>query len=151
MLIFMKLVIGCDQGALELKEHVKEVLKEFSDITVEDVGTYTADSVDYPDIAEKVCEKITSGQADRGIALCGTGIGISIACNKVKGIRAALCHNVFTARMSRQHNDANVLAMGGRDISFGPATEMVRVWVTEEFLGGRHERRVNKIMDIQDK
>jgi len=147
----MKLVIGCDQGALELKEHVKEVLKEFSDITVEDVGTYTADSVDYPDIAEKVCEKITSGQADRGIALCGTGIGISIACNKVKGIRAALCHNVFTARMSRQHNDANVLAMGGRDISFGPATEMVRVWVTEEFLGGRHERRVNKIMDIQDK
>ncbi|MBB5335070.1 ribose 5-phosphate isomerase B [Pectinatus brassicae] len=147
----MKLVIGCDQGALELKEHVKEVLKEFSDITVEDVGTYTTDSVDYPDIAEKICEKITSGQADRGIALCGTGIGISIACNKVKGIRAALCHNVFTARMSRQHNDANVLAMGGRDISFGPATEMVQVWVKEEFLGGRHERRVNKIMEIQDK
>lgn len=147
----MKLVIGCDQGALELKEHVKEVLKEFTDITVEDVGTYTTDSVDYPDIAEKICAKITSGEADRGIALCGTGIGISIACNKVKGIRAALCHNVFTARMSRQHNNANVLAMGGRDVGFGPATEMVRVWVKEEFLGGRHERRVNKIMAIADK
>lgn len=147
----MKLVIGCDQGALELKEHVKEVLKEFTDITVEDVGTYTTDSVDYPDIAEKICAKITSGEADRGIALCGTGIGISIACNKVKGIRAALCHNVFTARMSRQHNNANVLAMGGRDVGFGPATEMVRVWVKEKFLGGRHERRVNKIMAIADK
>lgn len=147
----MKIVIGCDQGALELKEHVKEVLKEFKDLEVEDVGTYTTDSVDYPDIAEKVCAKITSGQAERGIALCGTGIGISIACNKVKGIRAALCHNVFTARMSRQHNNANVLAMGGRDISFGPASEIVRVWITEEFLGGRHERRVNKIMAIENK
>ena len=147
----MKIVIGCDQGALELKEHVKEVLKEFKDLEVEDVGTYTTDSVDYPDIAEKVCAKITSGQAERGIALCGTGIGISIACNKVKGIRAALCHNVFTARMSRQHNNANVLAMGGRDISVGPASEIVRVWITEEFLGGRHERRVNKIMAIENK
>ncbi len=147
----MKIVIGCDQGALELKEHVKEVLKEFKDLEVEDVGTYTTDSIDYPDIAERICAKITSGQAERGIALCGTGIGISIACNKVKGIRAALCHNVFTARMSRQHNNANVLAMGGRDISFGPASEIVRVWITEEFLGGRHERRVNKIMAIENK
>ncbi|WP_182186842.1 ribose 5-phosphate isomerase B [Pectinatus frisingensis] len=146
----MKIVIGCDQGALELKEHVKEVLSEFKDITVEDVGTYNTDSVDYPDIAEKVCSKITSGQADRGIALCGTGIGISIACNKIKGIRAALCHNVFTARMSRQHNNANVLSMGGRDISFGPASEIVRVWVTEKFLGGRHERRVNKITALEN-
>ncbi|MDQ0202940.1 ribose 5-phosphate isomerase B [Pectinatus haikarae] len=147
----MKIVIGCDQGALELKNYIKEVLAEFTDITVEDVGTYTADSVDYPDIAEKICAKITSGEAERGIALCGTGIGISIACNKVDGIRAALCHNVFTARMSRQHNDANVLAMGGRDIGFGPAAEMVRVWVAEEFLGGRHKRRVDKIMAIADK
>lgn len=147
----MKVVIGCDHGALALKEHIKKVLKEFKEISVEDVGTYTEDSVDYPDIAEKICAKITSGEADRGIALCGTGIGISIACNKVKGIRAALCHNVFTARMSRQHNDANILAMGGRDIGFGPASEMVRIWVTEKFLGGRHQRRVDKIMALAEK
>lgn len=146
----MKIVIGCDHGALELKEYVKGMLKEFKDVTVEDVGTYTKDSVDYPDIAKKVCEKIISGQADRGMAFCGTGIGISIACNKIKGIRAALCHDVFTARMSRQHNDANVLSMGGREIGFGPAAEIVRVWIKEEFLGGRHQRRIDKVMALQE-
>jgi len=145
----MKITIGCDHGALELKEEVKKVLAEFKDIEVRDVGTFTTDSVDYPDIAEKVCGHVTSGAADRGIVLCGTGIGISIAANKIKGIRAALCHDVYTARMSREHNNANVLAMSGRVTGFGPAGEIVRVWVQTEFLGGRHERRVNKIMALE--
>lgn len=147
----MKITIGCDHGALQLKEEVKKVLAEMEDIEVNDVGTFTEDSVDYPDIAEKVCADVTSGAADRGIVLCGTGLGISIAANKIKGIRAALCHDVFSARMSRQHNDANVLAMGGRVIGYGPAGEIVRVWVREEFLGGRHERRVAKMMALENK
>ena len=145
----MKITIGCDHGALELKEEVKKVLAEFKDIEVRDVGTFTTDSVDYPDIAEKVCADVTSGAADRGIVLCGTGIGISIAANKIKGIRAALCQDVYSARMSREHNNANVLAMGGRVTGFGPAGEIVRVWVQTEFLGGRHERRVNKVMALE--
>ncbi len=148
----MKLVIGCDHGALELKESVKKVLAEFEDIQVEDVGTYTGDSVDYPDIAEKVCSRITSGEADKGIVLCGTGLGISIAANKIKGIRAALCHDVFSARMSREHNDANVLAMGGRVIGFGPAGEIVRAWVTTDFSHDeRHQRRIDKMMALAEK
>ncbi len=145
----MKITIGSDHGAVELKEEVKKVLAEFKDIEVHDVGTFTTDSVDYPDIAAKVCQDITSGAADRGIVLCGTGIGISIAANKIKGIRAALCSDVYSARMSREHNNANVLAMGGRVTGFGPAGEIVRVWVQTEFLGGRHERRVNKIMALE--
>ena len=107
--------------------------------------------MDYPDIAEKVCGEITSGRAERGIVLCGTGIGISIAANKIKGIRCALCNDVYSARMSREHNNANVLAMGGRVTGFGPAGEMVRVWLTTGFAGGRHERRVGKIMALENK
>ena len=148
----MKLVIGCDHGALELKESVKKVLAEFEDIQVEDVGTYTGDSVDYPDIAEKVCSRITSGEADKGIVLCGTGLGISIAANKIKGIRAALCHVVFYARMYMEHNDANVLALGGRVIGFGPAGEIVRAWVTTDFSHDeRHQRRIDKMMALAEK
>ena len=148
----MKIVIGCDHGALELKKEVLKVLAEFKDIETEDVGTFDAESVDYPDIAEKVCGKITSGEADRGIVLCGTGIGISIAANKIKGIRAALCGDVFSARMSREHNDANVLAMGGRVTGFGPAGEIVRTWVTTEFSQGeRHIRRIEKMMALENK
>jgi len=115
------------------------------------VGTFGTDSVDYPDIAEKVCGDVVSGKADRGIVLCGTGIGISIASNKIKGIRCALCNDVYSAKMSRQHNNANVLAMGGRVLGFGPAGEIVRAFVTTEFEGGRHERRVNKIMALENK
>ncbi|WP_295918688.1 ribose 5-phosphate isomerase B [Anaerovibrio lipolyticus] len=148
----MKIVIGCDHGALELKREVLKVLAEFKDIETEDVGTFDAESVDYPDIAEKVCGKITKGEADRGIVLCGTGIGISIAANKIKGIRAALCGDVFSARMSREHNDANVLAMGGRVTGFGPAGEIVRTWVTTEFSQGeRHVRRIEKMMALENK
>lgn len=147
----MKITIGSDHGAFELKEEVKKVLAEFEGVEVKDVGTFSADSVDYPDIAEKVCADVASGAADRGIALCGTGIGISIAANKIKGIRCALCHDVFSAKMSREHNNANVLAMGGRVIGYGPAGEIVRAWINAEFEGERHERRINKIMALENK
>ena len=145
----MKITIGSDHGAVQLKEEVKMVLKEYGDVEVKDVGTFGTDSVDYPDIAEKVCGDVVSGKADRGIVLCGTGIGISIAANKIKGIRCALCNDGFSAKMCRQHNDANVLAMGGRVMGFGPAGEIVRAFVEGKFEGGRHERRVNKIMALE--
>ncbi len=147
----MKFAIGADHGAVDLKEEVKLVLKEFPNINVVDIGTFSHDPVDYPDIAEKVAEKITSGECERGIVLCGTGIGISIAANKINGIRCALCSDVFSAKMARRHNDANMLAMGGRVLGVGPAGEIVRAFVEEKFEGGRHERRVKKIMDLEGK
>ena len=116
------------------------------------MGTYTAESVDYPEIAEKVCKEIVNGSAEKGILLCGTGIGISMAANKIKGIRAALCSDVFSARMSREHNNANVLAMGGRVVGPGPASEIVRAWMTTEFSHGeRHQRRIDKMMALENK
>ena len=147
----MKITIGSDHGAVELKEEVKKVLAEFEGVEFKDVGTFGTDSVDYPDIAEKVCADVTSGAADRGIVLCGTGIGISIAANKIHGIRCALCHDDYTAQMSRKHNDANVLAMGGRVLGFGVAGRIVRAWLTTDFEGGRHARRVDKIMALENK
>lgn len=146
----MKITIGSDHGAVELKDEVKKVLAEFDGVEVTDVGTFGKDSVDYPDIAEKVCADVVSGAADRGIVLCGTGIGISIAANKIHGIRCALCNDVYSAKMSREHNNANVLAMGGRVLGFGVASEIVRAWMTTDFAGGRHERRVNKIMALEN-
>ena len=146
----MKITIGSDHGAVDLKEEVKKVLAEFG-AEVKDVGTFGKESVDYPDIAEKVCADVVSGESERGIVLCGTGLGISIAANKIKGIRCALCADVYTAKMSREHNNSNVLAMGGRVTGFGPAGEIVRAWMTTEFAGGRHERRVNKIMALENK
>ncbi len=145
----MKITIGSDHGAVELKEEVKKVLAEFEGVEVKDIGTFGKESVDYPDIAEKVCLDVVSGAADRGIVLCGTGIGISIAANKIKGIRCALCNEIYSAKMSRQHNNANVLAMGGRVIGSEVAGEIVRTWITTEFAGGRHERRVDKIMALE--
>ena len=145
----MRITIGSDHGAVALKEEVKMVLKEYGDIEVTDVGTFGTDAVDYPDIAEKVCADVTSGKANLGIVLCGTGIGISIAANKVKGIRCALCNDVYSAKKAREHNNANVLAMGGRVLGFGPAGEIVRAFVESSFEGGRHARRVNKIMAIE--
>ena len=145
----MKITIGSDHGAVALKDEVKMVLKEYEDIKVTDVGTFGTESVDYPDIAEKVCADVTSGAADFGIVLCGTGI--SIAANKIKGIRCALCNDVYSAKKARQHNNANVLAMGGRVLGFGPAGEIVRAFVESTFEGGRHERRVNKIMALEQK
>ena len=126
-------------------------MAEFEDVEFKDIGTFGTNAVDYPDIAEKVCADVVSGEADRGIVLCGTGIGISIAANKIHGIRCALCHDEYSAQMSRQHNNANVLAMGGRVLGFGVAGKIVRAWLTTEFEGGRHERRVNKIMALENK
>ena len=149
--VSMNITIGSDHGAVELKDEVKMVLHEFGDIHVTDVGTFGKEAVDYPDIAEKVCADVVSGKADRGIVLCGTGIGIAIAANKIKGIRAALCTDVYSAIMARRHNDANVLALGGRVTGVGPAGEIVRAWICTEFEGGRHARRIEKMMALQDK
>lgn len=145
----MKITIGSDHGAVELKDFVKKILATFPDVEVNDVGIFGTDSVDYPDIAEKVCAEVVEEKSDRGIVLCGTGIGISIAANKIKGIRCALCNDVYSAKKSREHNDANVLAMGGRVMGFGLAEEIVRAWLTTDFEGGRHERRINKISALE--
>lgn len=146
----MKIAIGSDHGAVELKDTVKKVLAEF-DAEIIDVGTFGSDAVDYPDIAEKVCAEVTSGNAERGIVLCGTGIGISIAANKIKGIRCALCNDVFSAKMSREHNNANVLAMGGRVLGIGSAGEIVRAWFTTDFSNDeRHNRRLAKISALEN-
>ena len=146
----MRIAIGCDHGALALKESIKKVLSGLG-METDDLGTFTEESVDYPDIAEKVCEKVVSGDAERGIVLCGTGIGISMAANKIKGIRCALCGDVFSARMARAHNDANVLALGGRVLGPGLAEEIVRAFFSQDFEGGRHARRVGKIMALENK
>ena len=146
----MKITIGSDHGAVELKDAVKKVLAEF-DVEINDVGTFGNDAVDYPDIAAKVCAEVVSGNAERGIVLCGTGIGISIAANKIKGIRCALCNDVFSAKMSREHNNANVLAMGGRVLGIGPAGEIVRAWMSTNFSGDeRHNRRIAKISALEN-
>ena len=143
----MKITIGSDHGAVELKDEVKKVLAELG-VEVNDVGTFGAVSVDYPDIAKKVCAEVLGGKSERGIVLCGTGIGISIAANKIRGIRCALCNDVFSAKMSREHNDANVLAMGGRVLGVGPAREIVTAWINTDFSGDeRHKRRIAAIED----
>jgi ribose 5-phosphate isomerase B len=142
-------LIGSDHGGYEMKEQLKNYLKS-CEIDFEDVGTYSTDSCDYPDIAHTLCNKLVSNnngddKTRRGILVCGTGIGISIAANKVPGIRCALCHDHYTVSMSRKHNDANVLALGGRTTGIEIAKEMVDVFLTEKHDGGRHSRRVNKI------
>ena len=146
----MKITIGSDHAATALKDEVKKVLAEFN-AEIKDVGTFGTESVDYPDIAEKVCADVVSGEFERGIVICGTGIGISIAANKINGIRCALCGDVYSAKMCRAHNNANVLAMGGRVIGSGLAGEIVRAWLTTEFAGERHERRINKITALEQK
>lgn len=145
----MKVAIGCDHGGLHLKEDIKSLLAD-GGYEVTDFGTNSTDSVDYPDIADPVANAVANGKFDRGILICGTGIGIGIAANKVKGIRAALCHDTFSAHASREHNNANILTMGERIIGPGLARDIVKIWLTTEFEGGRHERRVAKIADIEE-
>ncbi len=140
----MKIVIGSDHGGFELKEKIHRLLTDLGH-EVQDVGCYSTESVDYPVQAKAVADLVASNACDRGILICGTGIGVSMVANRVPGIRAALCHEIFTARMSRQHNDANVLCMGGRVIGPGLAEEMVKVWLTTSFEGGRHLRRITMI------
>jgi len=137
----VKIAIGCDHGGISLKEEIVAVLKDMGQ-DVDDRGCYSTDSVDYPDFAKAVCSKVQDGTCDRGILICGTGIGMSMVANRFEGIRAALCHELFTARMSREHNDANVLCLGARVVGPGLAEEIVRTWVSTEFSGGRHLRRI---------
>jgi ribose 5-phosphate isomerase B len=144
----MLIAIGSDHGGFRLKEDIKEFLKE-KGYTFRDFGTNSTESVDYPDFARAVAQAVVSGEYARGILVCGTGVGISIAANKVKGIRAALCHDEYTAQMSREHNDANILALGERVTGCGLARSIVEKWLTTEFAGGRHAKRVCKISELE--
>ncbi|SCG81845.1 ribose 5-phosphate isomerase B [Proteiniborus sp. DW1] len=146
----MKIALGCDHAGYELKGYIKEYLDK-KGIEYVDFGTNSIESVDYPEFGEKVAEAVKSGECDKGIVCCGTGIGISISANKVPGIRCALCSDCYSARMSIEHNNANVLAIGARVIGKDLALEIIDTWLKAEFQGGKHERRVNKIRDIESK
>jgi len=146
----MKVALGADHAGLELKEALKAWLIEHGH-QVLDFGTYSPESVDYPDYALQVGEAVTEGKAERGLLVCGTGVGMAMTANKVPGIRAAFCPDLFTARLSREHNDANVLALGGRLMGRELATEILQVWLTTPFTGGRHQRRVEKISQIEQR
>ena len=142
------IAIGCDHGGYELKEHIVKYLKD-KGVDVKDFGVYNEDSVDYPDCAAPVCKAVLSGEAERGILLCGTGIGISIAANKHKGIRAALCSDVYSAKMTKQHNNSNIICLGGRVTGRELAFMIVDAWMNAEFEGGRHQARIDKIHEIE--
>ena len=142
------IAIGCDHGGFELKEHIKKHLDEIGE-EYKDYGTYSEESVDYPDCAAPVCKAIQDKTADKGILICGTGIGISIAANKHKGIRAALCSDVYSAKMTKQHNNANIICLGGRVTGRELAFMIVDTWLNTEFEGGRHEARIEKINKIE--
>ena len=142
------IAIGCDHAGLELKNEVIKFLEE-SGISYEDVGTYTKDSCDYPVFAEKVARAVQSGKAEKGILVCGTGLGMSYAANKVKGIRAACLSDSASARLARQHNDANVLCFGQNIVGKAVALDLVKIFLETEFEGGRHERRVALIDEIK--
>lgn len=142
------IAIGTDHAAYPMKEELKLFLKDLGYECL-DFGTHSVDPVDYPDIAFPVAKAVATGQVSRGIVLCGTGIGSAIVANKVPGVRAALCHDTFSAKYARAHNDANVLAMGARVIGMGVAREIVREWLSSEFEGARHSRRVSKIEQLE--
>lgn len=143
------IVLGSDHGGFALKEEIKKHL-ENRGIAFTDIGCHDTNSVDYPDIAKAACEKIVSGECEKGLLFCGTGVGISIAANKVKGIRACCCSDAFSAKYTRLHNDANVLCMGGRVVSAGLAEMMVDLFLDTEFEGGRHQCRIDKITEIEN-
>jgi ribose 5-phosphate isomerase B len=145
----MKLVIGSDHGGWELKEEIIKYLKTIKDIELVDYGTVGTDPVDYPDFGKKVAQAVSGKHADRGILICGTGIGMSIVANRYPGVRAALCHDHFTAQMSRLHNDANVLVMGERVVGKGVAMEILKAWLETKFEAGRHQKRLDKIQAIE--
>lgn len=145
----MRIAIGCDHGGFEHKNAIKAHL-EARGFEVVDCGIYENVSVDYPDIAVKVTEKIIDKTCKLGILVCGTGIGMSMAANKVKGIRAAACSDHFSAKYTRLHNDANILCLGGRVIGIGTALELVDLFIDTGFEGGRHEKRIQKISDIEN-
>lgn len=146
----MKVGIGCDHGGLVLKEIVIKAIVDLGN-EYNDYGTFGSESVDYPDFAEKVAIAVQNGSVDKGILICGTGIGISIAANKFKGIRCAHTTDVFQAQMSAEHNNANIIALGGRVSSPEQAYEMVKTYLTTPFAGGRHQNRIYKINNIENK
>ncbi|MEI3245232.1 MAG: ribose 5-phosphate isomerase B [Lachnospiraceae bacterium] len=143
------LAIGSDHGGYELKEEIKKYLDE-QKIPYKDFGTDSTASVDYPDIAYPVAKAVADGECEKGILCCGTGIGISMAANKVKGIRAACCSDCFSAKLTRQHNDANILCMGGRVVGVGKALMMVDLFLHTEFEGGRHQKRIDKLTALEN-
>ncbi len=145
----MKLAIGCDHGGFALKEAIRGHLEQQA-VDYEDFGCYNTDSVDYAPIAAKVAHAVAEGKADYGVLICTTGIGISMAANKVKGIRAAVCTNNYSAEMTRRHNNANVLCMGGKMVDEATAMELVDIFIRTPFEGGRHQRRVDQITQIEE-
>ncbi len=144
------IIIGSDHGGYKLKEEIKKYLEE-KEIKYKDLGTYDEESVDYPDIASKVSQEVQKNKENQGILICRSGIGMSIVANKFKGIRCALCHNEYTAKYSRLHNNSNVLAMGADDVDINEAVCILRMWIATKFEGGRHEERIKLIEEIEDK
>ena len=138
----MKVAIGCDHGGIDLKNTLVSVLKELGH-EIDDQGCNSTDSVDYPNFAKSVGALVQEGKCQCGILICGTGIGMSMAANRIPGIRAALCNEMFSAKMSREHNNANILCLGARVIGPGLAAEIVRTWMSSDFAGGRHQRRID--------
>lgn len=145
----MKVAVGCDHGGFVLKDAVISTLEELG-AQVVDMGTYSTGSVDYPVYGKKVADAVANGECDLGVVMCGTGIGISIAANKVKGIRAAVVTDEFMAEMTRRHNNANIIALGGRVITPEKAKSLVKAWYTAEFEGGRHQKRIDMITQIEN-
>ncbi|MBE6071217.1 MAG: ribose 5-phosphate isomerase B [Clostridium butyricum] len=146
----MKIAIGCDHGAFQLKNEIIKFLND-GNYEVKDFGTYSEESCDYPDIALPVAEAVSKKEYDFGILVCGTGIGIGIAANKVPGIRAALCSDTFSAHATREHNNANILTMGQRVVGTGLALDIVKTFLSTEFEGERHQKRIDKISEIEKK
>ena len=145
----MKIAMACDHGAFEYKEEIKAMLTQMGH-EVKDFGCYDTSSVDYPDMVVPACKAVAANEFDRGVILCGTGIGVSIVANKVKGIRCALVHDVFSAKATRQHNDTNMIAMGQRVIGEGLAIEILNAWLHTDYEGGRHDLRIQKMMALEE-
>jgi ribose 5-phosphate isomerase B len=145
----MRIAIGADHAGFPLKQHLVETIRRLGH-DVDDRGTHSEESVDYPLICAEVARSVAEGRADRGVVVGGSGQGEQITANKVRGVRAALCNDLYTARMSREHNDANVLAIGGRIVAFGLADEILRTWLNTAFVGGRHQRRNDMIAAIEN-
>ncbi len=144
----MQIGLACDHGGFELKEALKRHIQSLGFEPI-DLGTFSEDSVDYPDYGALVAEKVSSGELDRGILICGTGVGMSIVANKFPRVRAALANDLYTSRFSREHTDANILVMGGRVVGSDLAKEIVQVWLNTPFAGGRHKRRLEKIEALE--
>jgi ribose 5-phosphate isomerase B len=146
--VIATIALGADHAGFELKEALKAWLID-ENYQVFDYGTHSTDSVDYPDYAAHVALAVADGKVDRGVLVCGTGIGMAIAASKVAGVRPALCADLYTARMSREHNDANVLTLGGRLMGTEMAVDILRMWLATDFAGGRHQRRIDKITELE--